>query len=291
MSAIGWFAPAPPERLGLLRALLGGCATAYVIARAFDYVSVARFPARELAPVGPVHLLDAPLPASIVVALVVATVVAGLAFTLGWRYRTSGPAFAVLLSWVTSYRNSWGMIFHTENLMVLHVIVLALAPAADAHALDARGRVAPPASARHGWPVKLLCAVTVSTYFVAGVAKLRNAGLDWIWTDTLRNFVAIDNLRKAELGDSWSLAGAFMVRHPELFPPLAALALVVELAAPLALVHRRIASAWAVASWAFHVGVLVVMAIVFHYPLLGLAYAPMFPVERAWARLRERFAG
>jgi hypothetical protein len=37
--------------------------------------------------------------------------------------------FALLLLWVTTYRNSWGQVFHTENLMVLHV-VLAVSPAA-----------------------------------------------------------------------------------------------------------------------------------------------------------------
>jgi hypothetical protein len=285
---LDWFTPAPPERLALLRILLGGSTSAYVLVRAIDYAAVARFPAAELAPVGPVRLLSAPLPAALVVGLVAATVLAGVAFTLGWRFRTSGPAFALLLLWITIYRNSWGMIFHTENLMVLHVLVLAIAPAAEAFSFDARGRPPPPASVRHGWPIKLMCAVTLATYFVAGVAKLKNAGLAWIWSDTLRNFVAIDNLRKAELGDGWSPIGAFMVQHPELFPPLAALAMVVELGAPLALLGRRVAIVWALLAWSFHVGVLVVMAIVFSYPLLGLAYAPMFRLERAWARLRRR---
>ena len=50
------------------------------------------------------------------------------------------PIAAALLLWTLSYRNSWGLPFHTENLLVLHVIALALAPAADAWALGAAKR-------------------------------------------------------------------------------------------------------------------------------------------------------
>ena len=63
----------------------------------------------------------------------------------------------------------------------------------------------------------------------------------------------------------------FMVRYDWLFPPLAAVSLIVELGSPLALLHRRIAYVWCAVAWSFHVGVLAVMWIVFHYPLLGLA--------------------
>jgi len=95
-------------------------------------------------------------------------------------------------------------------------------------------------------------------------------------------------VRKAELGDLHSVIGAFMVRYDALFPPLAALSLVVELGAPLALLHRRLALVWCALAWSFHVGVLAVMWIVFHYPLLGLAYAPFLPVDRGIERLLAR---
>ena len=38
---------------------------------------------------------------------------------------------------MTTYRSSFGMIFHTENLWVVHVALLATAPAADAWSIDA----------------------------------------------------------------------------------------------------------------------------------------------------------
>ena len=274
------FRPAPPERLAALRIVLGGSALVYAIVRAGHLADVARHSARQFAPVGPVVVLGEPLPSAVVIALVALTIGLGIAFVAGWRFRITGPAFAVALLWVTSYRNSWSMVFHTENLMVLHVLVLGCSRAADAWAFDARGRDAPAAHWRYGWPIELLCRVTVATYFIAGITKLRNAGLGWVTSDTLRNFVAYDNLRKAELGDLYSPLGVFMVRFEGLFPPLAAVSLIVELGSPLALVHRRIAVVWCALAWSFHLGVLAVMWIVFHYPLLGLAYASFFPMER-----------
>jgi hypothetical protein len=215
-------------------------------------------------------------------ALVWLAAATGFAFVAGWRFRWSGPAFALLLLLVTTYRNSWGQIFHTENLMVMHVLVLAFSPAADALSLDARRTGSAPGGedGRYGWPIQLMCLVTVMTYFIAGQTKLRNAGLDWLTTDSLRNYVAYDNLRKAELGDTHSLLGAAMVRHDWLFPPFAAFTLAVELGAPLAMLRGRVARVWTAAAWAFHAGVLAVMAILFWYPLLGAAFAPFFPVER-----------
>ena len=68
---------------------------------------------------------------------------------------------------------------------------------------------------------------------------------------------------------------------------MAWLTLVVELGAPLVLVHRRIAAIWAFAAWGFHVGVVLVMNIWFPYPLFGFAYLPLFAVERVWPWLRR----
>jgi len=49
-------------------------------------------------------------------------------FVLGWRHRVSGPLFAALLLWTISYRNSWSMVFHSDNVLVLHAAALASPP-------------------------------------------------------------------------------------------------------------------------------------------------------------------
>jgi hypothetical protein len=61
-----------------------------------------------------------------------------------------------------------------------------------------------------------------------------------------------------------------------------------ELAAPVALLGGRIALIWSFGAWTFHLGVLLLMAIFFPYPLTGVAFASLFPIERAFSRWFER---
>lgn len=276
-----WREPAPAQRLALLRVVVGGFAVLYLLARFRDFTNMSALAAWQFSPVGAARLLREPLPQPAVVAAVVGALLLGTAFTLGLRYRLVAPAFALLLLWVTSYRNSWGMLFHTDNLLLLHVLVLAVAPAADAYALGGRSDAAA-AHARYGWAIQVLCCITVVTYLVAGVAKLKLAGLGWLEGEPLRAQIAYDNLRKIELGRGASPLGVWLVRHPALFPALAVLTLAVELGAPLALLHRRLALVWALGAWCFHVGVVVTMNIKFPYPLACVPYLAFFRVERVF---------
>ena len=290
-----WYAPGPAARLGALRIISGGFALGYLVLRWPNLVSYADFEASQFEPVGVANILGQPLEAWAVRALVFAAIAAGVGFVFGWRFVVTGPLFAVLLLWTMTYRNSFGQIFHTENLLVLHVIILAASPAADALSLDARRHGLVPADdGRYGWGVRLMCLVTVLTYFISGLTKMRNTGLDWVTTDALRNYIAYDNLRKAELGDTYSPIGAWLVGHGWLFHPLAAFTLAVELCAPVAMLNPRLGRAWALCAIAFHWGILAMMAIVFPYPLTGAAFASFFPVERirfpAWLRLRRERA-
>ena len=271
----------PATSLAALRILIGAYALVYTLVRFGHVMRTATFPARQFDPVGPVSLLSQPLPYGVVAVLTTATVLLGIAFVLGWRFRVVGPAFALLFLWTLSYRNSWSMVFHTENLLVLHVLVLGIVRSADVWSLDARGRpIDATAHLRYAWPILLLSAITVTTYFIAGYTKLRISGLSWVTHDALRYHVAHDNLRKAELGSVYSPLGAWLAGHAGVFKPLAAVSLIVEVLAPLALLGRRIGRAWCVSAWAFHFGVFAVMAIGFHYPLSGVAYASFFDTAR-----------
>ena len=265
------------HRLAILRVLVGGFAVLHLIVRVPHLRQVARFEVVRFDPVGPLGFLDGPLSPIVVDLLLVAAIATGAAFVAGWRMRAVGPAFAVLLLVVSSYRNSWGQVFHTENLFVLHVLVIGLAaPFVRADSDD-----------DHRWPVDVCALVTVLTYAVAGWAKIRYGGWAWLDGDALRHQVAYDNVRKAALGDTWSSLGGGLVRHGWVFAPLAIATLAVELLAPLALLHRQARVVWAVAAWCFHIGIVALMAVVFAYPLSGIAFAPLFRLERL-ARLVPR---
>lgn len=283
-----WYSPPIPlERLRALRVAIGGYALVYLVSRGAHLTAVAELPASSFAPVGVVRWLEAPLPPLGVYAPYAAAVLAGGAFVFGAAYRAVAPLFALLLTWVLSYRHSWGMIFHTDNLLVLHVALLALAPAAGGARQRTPASEPPPLDAGYGWVPRVMGLVTVAAYVIAGVAKLEHTGWSWAAGSALREQIAYDALRKIELGSTYSPLGAWLVREAWLFGPLSAFSLATELLAPLALLGTRAAVIWCSCAWLFHVGVLLLMAIVFPYPLSGCAFLPFFPVEHAIPWLRR----
>jgi hypothetical protein len=287
---------APAERLAAVRILVGAFALVYFSARIAHIASYTGFPAGQYQPIGLLTLFGGPPAAPLVLAVAAVTWFGVLGFTLGWRFRQTGPVAAIGLLLCLTYSSSWGQIFHTENALVLYVIVLALSRSADAYSLDAR-RPAPlggdedaPAvsSWRYGWPLRLLCLIVVATYLIAGVAKLRWGGPGWAGGTVLRDTIAADSLRKILLGSSHSPLAELFLDHTWLFRALAVLTVVVELGAPLALLHRRLALVWVVVVIGFHFGVLGLMAILFPFPMSGIAFAPFFRAERPVAWLRSR---
>jgi hypothetical protein len=294
-----WYSPPTPGvRLRLLRVGIGAYALIYLVSRAHHLNAVVDYPASSFAPVGVVRALDTPLAAPWVYALYAAAVLAGGAFTLGVAYRASAPLFALLLTWVLSYRHSWGMIFHTDNLLVMHVLLLAFAPLGGpvwnrAEPASSSSELARATAERYGWVPRAMCLVTVASYVVAGVAKLEHTGWSWAAGGALREQVAFDAIRKIELGSTYSPIGPWLLPQGWLFGPLSAFSLATELLAPLSLFGTRAAAVWCACAWCFHAGVLALMAIAFPYPLSGCAFLAFFPLERAlpllgraWSRLR-----
>ncbi|HLV68707.1 MAG TPA: HTTM domain-containing protein [Polyangiaceae bacterium] len=277
-----WYAPAPSERPAVLRIAVGGFALVYLAVRFGSFTRLARFDATQFAPVGPIAvLLSEPLSPPLLLALTLATLACAVPFVLGLYYRLTAPLFAGLFLLLTSYRSSWGMTFHTENLVCLHLLVLAFAPAADALSLDARRRPRVlEAHGRYGWAGRALSAITVVTYVLAGLAKVRLGGAGWMSGELLQAQIAYDNLRKIELGSFHSPLGAALVTETWLFAVLSWLTLVVELGAPVALAGGKLALGWALSAFGFHLGVVALMAIAFPYPLSFVAYLSLFRAER-----------
>jgi len=278
-------AVAPPERLAMFRILIGTFALVYLLIRLPVFLQIGDR-RTGFDGVGLAGLLDGPVSSAVVVGTVAVTALAGIGFILGWRFRVVGPLFALGMLALGSYRGSWGQLLHFENLMVLYLLIVALAPAADTWSLDARRRADDRrhagASTVYGWPIALASLVLVITYVIAGIAKLRYGGLDWVFGDTLRNHVAYAAARLDLLGGTPSPFAGLGVRVERMWPFAAAATIAIELAAPIALLGGRIRTVWVIAAWLMHVGVLVFMLIGFPMPLFLVAFAPLFRIERLW---------
>ncbi len=262
---------APAEALRALRACIGTYCVVYLAARGAHLLRVVDLPARSFRPIGLLAWLAEPLPAAALYALYAAALGLAIAFARGLLYSLVAPLLSLSLTALLTYRHCWGMIFHTDNLLVLHVVLLSLAPA---------GRTARGPSRRAGAVLNAMQLVTVSTYLLAGLAKLSATGPAWALGGVLRQQIAYDALRKMELGSTYSPFGVWLLQAEWLFAPLSAFALGAELLAPLALLGGRVALLWCVAAWAFHFGVLVTMAIAFPYPLSGCGFLCLISAER-----------
>src|SRR6266699_1245473 len=286
-----WFEAAPPARLAVLRILVGLFALWYAGTAQDDLVKVVRTDPKLFAPIGIVF--GGPPSLELFHWIHYSVIVGALCFTLGLCYRLSAPLFAVLLFWLLSFRNSWSMIYHSDNLFALHVLVLAVTRAADVYSLDAllRRRRRPDQVAereprwQYGWPIKLMCAVTGAAYFVTAVAKLAGPlGLSWMTGQALRSQMAVDALRKELLGLPSNPVAYALYDWLPLFTLLGAGSLALELLAPLALLHRRAGWFWSINTFLMHWGILLVMGISFRYQLAGVLFASFFPIERILLR-------
>ncbi|MGC5614982.1 hypothetical protein [Georgenia sp. Z1491] len=289
--------PATAAARPALNRVATGAYTAYYLGRRVRmFRRVHRTDPGLFQPVGPVKILRRPLPAPVADALMYATLASDVAFTLGVRHRVTGPLHAALLTWTLSYRNSWSMIFHSDNNLVLHTAVLGVTPSADAVSVDRllRRRVGPTATTpgpahpgapapswRYAAPVRGMQAVTAVNYFLAGYAKVLGP-MGWRWADgeVLRRQIAADGLRKELLGSEAAGLGIRLYDQTFLFTVSAAGSLVLELAAPLALLDRRLARLWAVSAFSMHWGIKAIMGITFRHNLSGVLYLPYFPLER-----------
>jgi hypothetical protein len=277
----GWlFPPAPPERLATLRILTGLFAVIYLTLRLRAFLVLADAQPSRFVPVGVLSFLDEPLAGPVVVVLVFVALGLGLAYTVGAGFRVSGPAFALVLLVLSTYRSSWGQILWIENLLVLHVLIVGFAPSADALTLIGRRPFVTAAATRYGAPVRLAALVTVATYLLASVAKFRLSGAAWMFGDNLRNHVAYSAVRVDLLGGPASPVGRWLVAFDWLFPPMAVSAVVLELSAPLALLGGRVRTAWVASAWLMHVAIAVLMYVTFPYPLFLVAFAPFYRLER-----------
>lgn len=278
---------APATRLAALRVLVGAYTVVFMLARSASFWQTADLPAWQTEGVGVLWFLDTPWSPDLVHVLFLATIALGAAFTAGIGFRFTGPAFALVFLVMSTYRLSFGHVIHTEHLVALHLLALGFSRSADVWSFDSRRRRAEPIDhVRYGIPIQAMILVTVITYVLAGVAKVRHGGMDWLVGDVLRNQVAYDNLRKELLGSPHSPIGGWTVRFTWIFPPAAVLTTLVEIGALAALTSsKRARWVWAVAAWGFHLVVLALMAISFPYPLSFVAYACLFDVERGVERL------
>ncbi|MFN8511708.1 MAG: hypothetical protein U0841_03770 [Chloroflexia bacterium] len=233
-----WFAPAAARPLALCRIAFYGLLFVYYLT--YDFGVWALAPADSWAPTPPFLIFDVPRAShELLVLLQFAWKAALLCACLGLATRAATAASFGLGLYLIGVMRSVSM-NHTDAALILVLGIMAVARCSDACALDRWliGRTRLQASRPSGdyrWPVQLIQIATILPLFVAGISKLRHAGLEWVFSDTLA-IVLLQNHFRTDPLLPW---GVELARYGWLCQLLAAGALITELALPLALVSVR----------------------------------------------------
>ncbi|WP_350284816.1 DCC1-like thiol-disulfide oxidoreductase family protein [uncultured Croceitalea sp.] len=291
-----WFEAISPQRLALLRIATGCFSLWYLISR-FEMLQNMIKNTSAFDPIGVLFWMEEPLSATTFWWVSIALITLNVLYVLGWKFRYTGPVFALLTLLFFTYRNSWSMIYHNRNALVLHIVILGLVASADAWSIDAwrrrlNDKKVKKAHYNYGWPVMLICAVTLGSYFLSGVAKIAgDLAFEWANGSAMRSQVAVDAIRKSVLVAETAPFFKVIYQHTWLFLGMGILTLILEIGAPIALVKKRWGMVWAVLTWSMHWGIFLIMGIRFRYQMTGLLFLSFFEPEKWIASLNKKVKG
>ena len=270
---------APAERLALWRIAMAGFVTVYVSVRSPVFVALTRRSPAGFEPVGPWAWLDAPLNDVVVIGLLISTIVSAALVAAGVAHRVIGPVFGIATLGLLAYRSSFGQILWFEHLIALHALVVGFSPAADAWRLGRWTAGPDGSSSRYGQPLRLAALITLATYWLAGLAKLRIGGTGWLSGDTLANHIAFSARRLEVFGERGPLLADAAIALGPWLAVAAAGSVVVELAAPVALFGGRWRATWMLAIVLMHLGIAATMSVVFPYHVTAIGLLPLVAAD------------
>lgn len=236
-----WFAPEPPDNLGLCRLLFFGLLLAYYLP--VSHVGWGSVPASFRNPIWLFERLHLPILSDAALAVCVVVWKVALALSCVGLLTRAGTAVAFGLGfYLIGVPYNFGKTDHMTAIVVWTMGILALSRCGDAWSVDAwirrrRGLIPPPPGGEYRWPVRAVWVTMATIFFAAGMAKVIQGGPAWVFSDHM----AISLVQRyydvnAPPPLDWGLRVA---QHPLLSRGMAAGSVLLELAAPLALFSRR----------------------------------------------------
>jgi hypothetical protein len=237
-----WFRRARSIELGICRAIFfAGLLVSRLPARAHDWGHV---PERFSKPIGLFDLLNLPvLKTDAMKALEIAWWVALLLSAAGLFTRVSTVVALLLGAYLLGLPNNFGKVGHGDQMTVFIMLILALSRCGDGFSLDSRiarrsqahASAVGSASGDYRWPVRMVWVLMSLVFCSAGITKLIRVGPAWVTSDSFSI-----TLQQAHYGLNRPPTdiGLWIANRPWLCHAIAGGSLLLELAFPLALLHR-----------------------------------------------------
>ncbi len=282
-----FFEDSKPEGLGICRFLF--CGFVFVHYLNADFAGWGFVPHELWHPIFLFDIFHIPVfPPTVLGVLGFAWLVFVFLSAVGFLSRLSVPAAFIVGFYLLGMTNSFSKTHHTETVVLFIFAILAFSRCGDGFSIDRflaarRGKAAPPPCWEYTWPVRSVQVLMTFFFCAAGFSKLRNSGLEWVFSDNLSRLLISSAVR----GKDDSLLQLLLFRLAEqrfLFVPLAGITFALELFAPLALLGRRFGAV-------IIPGLFLMMA--GFWALLGLAFPlwmAAFLFWLPWNRIVRRFA-
>src|SRR5690606_34690977 len=183
--------------------------------------------------------------------------IVSLSAAMGLAFRWTAPMATVLFWYLKGMQQNFGKVDHADCALALGLLVLTCSHAGKVWSLPLpkvlrrTPRTEPAKSPEYRWPLQLILLVIVVMYFSAGWNKHDRSGWSWALSDNLmRQMLAHEFSRNPP-----TEIGVFLSGWPLACRALGLWSLLVELLAPLALLHRRLALVMVVNLMALQLGI------------------------------------
>lgn len=242
-----WFKPVDPLNLGLCRVLFFGVFFWFYSnesARDFSGVS-----ADFWRPIWLFETFNLPVFSVGVLAVFVVVWKVSMALScIGLFTRLSTILAFVSGTYLLALPQNFGKSSHAHTIVVVVLGIMALSRCGDGFSVDRLIRKArqrnnpevqrPLMSGEYTWPVRAAWLALALIYFAAGVSKLRNSGLDWIFSDNMATLLISRNYMMNQQGQlmDW---GFYIAQYSWIPVLMAAATVVFEIGYPVALFSVR----------------------------------------------------
>lgn len=224
-----WFTPAPATDLGVCRFLFFGVFVYYYLRHDSsawgDTSSVFWMPIPLFQ-----YLHLHPLSREVLVGLQFVWRVTLIGSCVGFATRVSTVVAFVLGIYFIGLPHNFGKTHNLDAIVLLTMGVMAFARSGDGWSLDRllwRRQQPQRPSGEYTWPIRLVWLLLTTVFFGAGISKLRHSGLEWVFSENLAVVLVQSNA-------PW---GFRIAKHGLLCKFIAALTVLGETGAPLALVN------------------------------------------------------
>lgn len=217
----------------------------YIVQRTDFFAIWAEYPASFWSPNGLLTFFSEPfIQSEIMNTLLITLKISCILASIGFLYPFSSTLTVGLFFLITNYSHSFGYQGHVYMPIAVMGIPLVFSRAAATHSIDAwlfrRSLKRDTLKINNAalFNMKLLfCLIFCS----AGLSKVMNGGLDWVTTDTLRNYLLRGSHIFQDTNPYFSFfsLGSSLYHYPILCHAIAAWTIIVELLSPLALLRNK----------------------------------------------------